>query len=60
MGSMRTFVADRRTDGLTDGAGFIRTRASPKKKMKIRTENLEKKICRTIRDLLASPMEEFI
>ena len=26
MGSMRTFVTDGRTDGLTDGAGFIRTR----------------------------------
>ena len=31
-GSMRTFVTDRRTDGRTDGAGFIRTRwASPNK-----------------------------
>ena len=26
MGSMRTFVTDGQTDGLTDGAGFIRTR----------------------------------
>ena len=26
MGSMRTFVADGLTDGLTDGAGYIRTR----------------------------------
>ena len=27
---MRTFVTDRRTDGQTDGAGLLRTRASPK------------------------------
>ena len=30
MGSMRTFVTDgQRTDRQTDGAGYIRTRASP-------------------------------
>ena len=34
--SMRTFVTDRQTDGLTDGAGFIGPRcAGPKKSSEI-------------------------
>ena len=36
-GSMRTFVTDKLTDWLTDGAGLLRTRASPKKPEKPRS-----------------------
>ena len=34
MAASRTFVIDRLTDGQTDGARLLRTRASPKNRMK--------------------------